>query len=521
MKFIKIIFISILCILIVRLTVLQLYPTEEVQSNYVSNQRENICDLKYRIYDASGKDMLNYKDKYVLVIDKKPFSLNNYEENLQELLALNFIMKDEVDGFSYLDIMKSNGKQYFYISEEAYNKINKLENIKGIYTYKYEEAEKKEAWSIENIMSNMPEESNIVANSMYDDIYRWTKDNLNPYMDFVLDSKSVYATNNKSTEEGNKNIKLTIDSYIQDKIKDVLKEDKYSEIENIGVTMIESNTGKIRAMVQKDETEPNINLGIEGSGFEPGSVFKIITLSAALEEGDVTMSDILNCSGRICKSGAHGNLTLENAFVLSCNECFAKVGEKVGYDNVLKYAKDSGLFSKVLNISGEGNNETFGTEPEKDAGMDNISIGQCLNVSPLQMLGATNAIVNDGYYVKPYIIDSIVDNEGNTIQDITTESHRVYSETTSRLTKRAMLEVVSRGTGVNAKVMGVTMGGKTGSATSGTGDTHGWFTGFFELNGKTYTMIIFVPNLKNDGENLGGGNTAAPIFKDIVKSLYP
>lgn len=519
-NFIKIIFVLILSILAARLTVLQIYPSEEVLNNYVSNQRENICDLKYKIYDANGKDMLDYKEKYVLVIDKKPFSLNNYEENLQELLALNFIMEDEVEDFNYLDIMKSTGKQYFYISKDSYEKIKKIINIKGIYVYTYEEAEKREAWSVENILSDMPEESTIVENSIYDNINNWTKENIKPHLDFFLDSKSVYVETNEDDDTTNKNLKLTIDSDIQEKIKTILKDDKYSNLENIGVTIMESDTGKIRAMVQKDETEANINLGIEGSGFEPGSIFKLITLSAALEEGEVTMNDLFNCTGRICKSGAHGNLTLESALIISCNDCFAKVGEKLGYNNILKYAKDSGLFSKVLDISGEGTNETIGSEPDIEAGIDNISIGQCLTVSPIQMLGATNAIVNNGIYIKPYIIDSIVDDDVNEEEAITTESHRVYSETTSKLVKRSMIEVVNKGTGINAKLPGVTIGGKTGSATGGNGDTHGWFTGFFELKGKTYTMTVFVPNLKNDDENLGGGNTAAPIFKDIVKLLY-
>ncbi|MDU7441826.1 MAG: iron-containing alcohol dehydrogenase, partial [Clostridium sp.] len=87
------------------------------------------------ILDCNGKDLMKYDKKYVLVIDVKPFTLNNYEETLEDLMALNFIMKSEDPQFNYSNIMKQGGKVYYNISEDTYNKINKLKNIKGIYTY--------------------------------------------------------------------------------------------------------------------------------------------------------------------------------------------------------------------------------------------------------------------------------------------------------------------------------------------------------------------------------------------------
>ena len=85
-----------------------------------------------------------------------------------------------------------------------------------------------------------------------------------------------------------------------------------------------------------------------------------------------------------------------------------------------------------------------------------------------------------------------------------------------------MKAVIDSGTGYRAKVNGVDMGGKTGSATSSGGNTHGWFAGYFVYNNKTYTMVVFVPDIEGkgkDGEDMGGGNTAAPIFREIVKKV--
>lgn len=118
-----------------RIYKLQLHPSEKVQSSYQNHQEENITNLDYMILDCNGKDLMKYDKKYVLVIDVKPFTLNNYEETLEDLMALNFIMKSEDPQFNYSNIMKQGGKVYYNISEDTYNKINKLKNIKGIYTY--------------------------------------------------------------------------------------------------------------------------------------------------------------------------------------------------------------------------------------------------------------------------------------------------------------------------------------------------------------------------------------------------
>ena len=123
-------FIVFLVLLTFRLFKLQIYPNEKVVLSYQNHQQENISDMKYMILDTNGKDLMNYNKQYILVIDTKPFSLNNYEETLESLMALNFIMKSENPQFNYTDIMKENGKIYYSISENTYKKINSLKNIK-------------------------------------------------------------------------------------------------------------------------------------------------------------------------------------------------------------------------------------------------------------------------------------------------------------------------------------------------------------------------------------------------------
>lgn len=476
--------------------------------------------MKYKLYDTNGKDLMRYNKKYVLVIDVRPFTLNNYEENLKDLMSFNYIMKSEKADFNYIDIMKNKGKIYYDISEDTFNKISRLKNIKGIYTYTYDEADIKKAWSIGSFFSDVLDKE-WPENSLFYDLSSYLKNNQNIKEYFYLDDKSEYSIKDIDTGKENNNIVLTLDKDIEDKVSEVLSDDKYSYLKNASVAIMESDTGKIRAMIQKDESEPDLNMCIDSLGYEPGSVYKIITVSSALDKGLININDKFTCRGSICKI-CHGTLTVREAFEKSCNDIFAEIGRKVGYENLMDTSEALGLYNKVLNVSGDTKNESKGVEPDKEDGLNNISIGQCMNVTPLQILGAINTINNDGIYVKPYLVEKISDSSDRCIKKFETDEKRVFTQTTSKIVKQLMKDVVINGTGKKAEVKGVDMGGKTGSATSSEGHTHGWFGGYFNINNKKYSMIVFTPDLnakEDKNEELEGGDTAAPIFKDIVEKL--
>lgn len=513
--------ITLLVLLTMRVYKLQLYPSEKVQSSYQNHQEENITNLDYKILDCNGKDLMTYDKKYVLVIDVKPFTLNNYEETLEDLMALNFIMKSEDPKFNYSNIMKQGGKVYYNISEDTYNKVNKLKNIKGIYTYTSDTVDTKKAWNIQNMLSKISEGNNYEG-TIEGDLYDYLKNNEIPKGEFYLDDKAIYSKQSVNISDTNRNLRLTIDKDMQDKVGEVLDSDKYNYLKNIGVIIMESNSGKIKSIVQKDESEANINLGIEQMGYEPGSIYKVITLSSALEHGIININDTYTCNGDICKH-SHGKITVEKAFEISCNDVFAQIGCKLGYDKLMEDSKSQGLYNRVLNFAGDNKNEAMGMMPTEDLGMNNISIGQCMNVTPIQMIGAINTVVNNGIYEKPYIIDSILDKDDNVVKEFKKDEKKIYSETTAKIVQNAMIQVIKNGTGKKAYVDGVVAGGKTGSATGNNGRTHGWFTGYFVKDNKKYTVIVFTPDIEaiKDANNndVGGGDTAAPIFKEVVEKL--
>lgn len=511
--------------LVVRLYFLLIHPSKIVSGDIENYQYETIAQNKYKVLDTNGMDLTKYNKKYILVLDTKPFMLNNYEETLEDLMALNFIMKSEDAEFNYSDIMKENGKIYYAISEETYEKVNKLKNIKGIYTYTFNEVDAKEAWKTNIFLSNINDD-NIIENSLESDLNNYLKDNSYPASKFYLNDKAVYSKG-EEVSENNNNIKLTIDSNIEDKIRDILNKSDYEFLKNVGVVLSEASTGKIRAMVQKDESKANVNLGIGTIGYEPGSIFKVLTEAIGLDLGKISSSSVFTCEGKICtKLGeqyAHGDLTVDEALQVSCNDIFAKVGELSGYENMIEYTEKLGLYQKILGLSGENKEEAAGVKATYEDGVSNFSIGQCVTVTPLQIAGAINAVVNDGVYIKPTIIDSIIDNDDNEVEHIEVEGKRVFSETTAKIVQDSMTNVIWKGTGYEAKVEGITQGGKTGTSTGEGGKTnHGWFAGYFEMDGKKYTLLVVAPNIGDnhpDGRELGGGNTGAPIFRQIINSL--
>ena len=503
----------------IRLFFLCIYPTQDVSQQSTNLQKETVCDYKYLVFDTNLKNMNNYKKEYIVVIDKKPFTLNSYEKSFEEIMVLNYILKEENSDFNYSNMMMTSGKSYYKISKEAYDKINKLKDLKGVYTYIKDTKESRNAWGIENYFGNISINKKYNKDSLQNTLQKYIKNNNTAKEEFSLNEKSVYIKEGIKNINNNKNIKLTIDLSLQDKIKKVLLDDKYKKLNNIGVILLESDTGKIKAMAQKDESLPNINLCAKGMGYEPGSVYKLITLASALEEGKITMNDFFYCSCSICNI-CHGKLTVSDALSKSCNDIFGKIGFKTEYKKLIEYSKKLGLYNKVLLLE----EESAGTRPKVESGISNISIGQCFTVTPIQIAGAINCIVNDGIYVKPYIVESVIDNDDKDIYKFSTDNKRVFSLVTSKLVKNAMIQVVNKGTGINAKLDGVEIGGKTGSATSGTQKTtHGWFAGYFKYKDKYYTMVVFVPDLANkikeDDEELGGGNTAAPVFKSIVSEI--
>lgn len=285
--------------------------------------------------------------------------------------------------------------------------------------------------------------------------------------------------------------------------------------------------------------------------YEPGSTFKAIVLAAALEEGLVSESDTFYCSGSYTVAGwpkpiscskrdGHGMQTLQQAVQHSCNPAFMQIGQRLGIQRFYKYFQAFGLKELTgLDLPGEATNAAL-IWPESS--MTNVdlavaSFGQRFQVSPIQMITAFSAVINGGNLMKPYVVDSITDSEGNIVEKTQpTVVRQVISEETSRRATAILESVVSDpkdGTGKNAYQAGYRIGGKTGtSETSVPGEVVVSFMAFAPADDPEVIILLAynTPARSAPGSNYGttgtyisGGNMPArkmgPLMAEVLDYL--
>lgn len=488
-------------------------------------------ELNYMVFDKNGKQLLDYKNNYYAVIDPIAFRRNDMNAKSDDLFALIFILKnyDEKYDLSTIGIQNSSERKILKIDESTYKKLKNIKNIKGFYVYSSSTVNRNEAWKIENMLTSMrktDDSSNKNDNSIEMQIYNKTKQNEYPTLTFNKDIEGGVTSTEFNEPKNNYNVRLTLDRNLQDKVKEVLTGEKYKNYKQIGAIVMDSSSGKILSMTQKDDSLPNVNLGSATvSGFDPGSIFKVIVEEAGLDKKVLSLNKVYSCKQDIytgaydkCKNKDHGKLTAEGALVASCNNIFAQIGDEVGVDNFISLAKAQGLFNTVLNFD----SEVKGTyvEPKATEGAGQLAIGQSMGITPIQAISIANTVANGGKYVKPYLIDAYVDNSNNIIEQLTTEQHQVVSKSSANILKNQMIKVVRNGTGKTAQIDNIEVGGKTGTSTRINGSvttSDGWFVGFFKLKSKYYSMVVYVQDIDVNGEE--AATTAAPVFKDIVKSM--
>ena len=283
--------------------------------------------------------------------------------------------------------------------------------------------------------------------------------------------------------------------------------------------------------------------------YEPGSTFKIMVLAAALEEGVVSESDHFYCSGKVTvadwpikcsKREGHGDQDLRKAVMNSCNPAFIAIGQRLGAEKFYQYFKDFGFLEKTgIDLQGEAGNTLF-WEKEKFVGpygvtnLATASFGQRFQVTPLQMVAAASASVNGGHLMKPYILQSVTDMDGNVLSATEpTEVRQVISEATSEKVRSILESVVGDGgTGKNAYVPGYRIGGKTGtSETQETKTQERYIVSFLAVAPADDPQIVVLlaydwptpafpgASTTAKGHYISGGNMAAPMAKGLVSDI--
>jgi stage V sporulation protein D (sporulation-specific penicillin-binding protein) len=265
--------------------------------------------------------------------------------------------------------------------------------------------------------------------------------------------------------------------------------------------------------------------------YEPGSTFKLITTSIALEEGVTNPNEKFVCTGSTVVAGTklscwrsykpHGEQTLTKAVQNSCNPVFVQLSQRLGLTTYYKYLEKFGLMEKTgIDYPGEGGNILQNKDTAGPVGLATMSYGQGIAVTPISLLTAVSALGNDGMLMQPRLVKALLDDDGNIIERFEPqESRQVVSKQTADEMCLIMESVVSEGGGGTAKVAGYRIGGKTGTANKVVNgvyvnDTYSSFIGMVPMDEPQLAILLVVDSPQ--GVKFGS-QTAAPGVKAILE----
>lgn len=379
----------------------------------------------------------------------------------------------------------------------------------------------------------------------------------------VTDATGIELPDVKETREspiaGNNlitSMDLNIQKYATQAAESVLEE---KQANRVAIIIMNPQNGEIYAMVDVPEYDLNnpfeLNYEYEGyddltddeqmellnnmwrnynisDTYEPGSTFKIVTATAALEAGTVSLTDTFYCPGykivedrkiRCHKTTGHGSEDFLHALMNSCNPAFMEIGERTGAANMYNTFEALGLFALTgIDLPGEANSIMHDIDDVGPVELATMSFGQSFQITPLQFITAAATVVNGGNKITPHLGLTVTDENNNIIEELEYQVETgVISDETSE-TMRSMLEsVVSEGTGSNAIVEGYSVGGKTATSEKlprGSGKYIASFIGFAPADNPQVMALIMID--EPEGAYYGG-TIAAPVCQEIFTNILP
>ncbi len=348
------------------------------------------------------------------------------------------------------------------------------------------------------------------------------------------------------TRPGN-NVALTLDSTIQYLVEQQLNElQQATKANSVTILAMDPKTGRILGMGSRPTFDPTEyakaapdarrNLSI-GMSYEPGSTFKIITGSAALEEGTIHPSDTFKDEGFLVipprkitnwdsDQKPHGNPTFTKGMQLSSNVVLAQVGMKLGKESFYTYLSAFGFGSKTgIDISGEESGLLLPLDKVRDIDLATMSFGQTNSVTPIQLLSAISAVANGGTLYRPYIVDKIMAPDGQLVQQQKpTAVRQVITKATATQMTEILKQVVSDGTGGLAKIPGISVAGKTGTAQKVDPKTGQYsptdfiasFAAYAPAEDPKIAVLVIIDSPKEGGSHQGG-TLGGPRAKAIIE----
>ena len=382
--------------------------------------------------------------------------------------------------------------------------------------------------------------------SAYETLLRGKEGSLRTEVDarsrLLPDGKTAYVA-----PQAGYSLRLTVDSTIQGVVEKAMREClAVNDAKSVQCIVMDVNTGAILAVCMKPDYDPNdpprndvetlnelMRMTVITDVYEPGSTFKMLTCSAALDSGAASLNDHFTCTGSItvdgdrirCWKNSHGDQDLATALANSCNPAFVTLALRMGTDTFYKYLRAFGIGVRTgVDLPGESAGILINSRYVKNVDLARIGFGQSVAVTPLQLITAACAVVNGGRLMKPYIVKEVLDSDGKVVERTspTVVSNPISAETSA--TMRTLLEnVVVNGGGKNAAVAGYRIGGKTGTAQvykdgKVVSNVHiGSFLGFAPIDNPRFAVLVTVNEAQVPVDY--GSTTAAPFASQIMEEI--
>lgn len=565
-----VLFLSISILLIGRTAYIQFCRGEELQKEAIEQQTRDkmISSKRGTIYDRNGK---------VLAVSATAETISAVPNEVKENNDPEFVSKEisNILGMDYETVYNKITENSAYVlikrkvDKDEADKVRKFiseNNVKGIKLVE----DTKRYYPYGNFASHVigftgTDNQGLNGIEMIYDKYLKGLPGRIVSAKNAIGTEMPYKYEKYINPEDGANVVLTIDEAIQHFVEKHLETAVIeNKVQNGGASIVmDVKTGEILAMAVKPDFDLNNPFDINNEevkdylttlsddkfkeeyekalldmwrnkcvndSYEPGSTFKIITSSTALEEGVVEPDDKFTCTGSIEVNGKrikcwrhyrpHGLQTFVQGVQNSCNPVFVRVGLDVGAETFYKYIKAFGFRERTgIELAGEAVGPFHKLENFKELELATATFGQGFQITPLQMITAVSAVANNGTLMKPTIVKQLTDNEGNVIKRFEPEVVRqVISEETSRTMREILESVVSEGTGKNAYVKGYRIAGKTGTSEKlprGQEKYIASFVAFAPANDPQIAVLIMLDEPK--GDEYYGGVIAAPVAGKILK----
>lgn len=536
--------------IVIRLGYSQFYAYEELSLKATQSWQRGfpLEAARGKIYDSQQKVLVDNLTTSSLII--VPSQVKDYVTTANQLSKILGCSKEKilekVKKKVSVERIQPEGRQ---LTEEKAYQIDRLK-LPGVYlvqdTLRYYPHKNYLAQTLGFV--GIDNQGLVGLELKYDEYLSGVNGSINYYMNAKSQNLNIYPADYVYPTNG-MDIELTIDSRVQDVVERELN-NAYTTYnpDSILCLAMDPRNGKILAMCSKPDFNPNDyknadsqiynrNLPIWKS-YEPGSTFKIITFSSALNEKLFDMDKdtyydkgyeiVKGARIKSWKKGGHGLQTFREVLQNSSNPGFVEIGRRLGKERLYQYIQDFGLTKKTgVDLTGESSGIMFDYDKFNEVEQATVAFGQGISVTPIQLVRAVCACVNGGQLYKPYIVNKVYNSKTHevVVENQPEKIRQVITSDTSAKVRDAMEGVVTDGGGKNAYIDGYRIGGKTGTAQraiNGTYAGNGYilsFLGVAPIDNPQIVLYLAMDNPKKCVQY--GGTTAAPIARKIFMDVLP